>query len=76
MNSYRSPRLCVLFKGTYCPKLTMSANTKSSSCQSVLKNILGSDFQFLSMPRKSMMTKLCKRGMGHGVAIHSVAEIC
>lgn len=43
MKPYRSPRLWVVFKGTYCPKLTTSPNTKSSSCQSVPKNILGSD---------------------------------
>ena len=52
MKPYRSPRLWVVFKETYCPKLIMSPNTKSSSCQSVPKNILGSDFQFLSMLRK------------------------
>lgn len=36
----------------------MSPNTKSSSCLSVPKIFLGSDFQLVSMLREDMMTKL------------------
>lgn len=50
--------MCVLFKRKYCPKLIMSLNTKSSSCQYIPKNVLGSDFQFVSVQRKSAITKL------------------
>lgn len=54
----KSHTTSVLFQRKYCPKLIMSLNTKSSSCQYVPKNVLGSDFQFVSALRKSAITKL------------------
>lgn len=45
--------MCILFKRTYCPKLICLLILNN-----VPKNVLGSDFQFVSVLRKSAITKL------------------